>query len=108
VRLGLILDLQFRAIVERDLANGQHRNPERRPGWFTTSYFHTPADLQQEIDESGLDLVSIFGVEGPGWLRPELWDDPTNREALLSVARLVETDPNAVLLSAHLLAVARR
>ena len=107
VRLGFILDPSFRAIVERDLAEGQHRNPNKRPGWFTTAFFHRAADLQDELVEAGLDFVGIFGVEGPGWLRPELWDDPDNREALLSAARMVETNRDGVALSAHLLAIGR-
>jgi SAM-dependent methyltransferase len=107
VRLGFILDPRFRAIVERDLADGQHRNPDQQPGWFTTAFFHRPADLQDELGDAGLHVVGIFGVEGPGWLRPELWDDPSNREALLSAARLIETDRDGVALSAHLLAIGR-
>ena len=107
VRLGYILDPRFRAIVERDLAEGQHRNPDKQPGWFTSAFFHGPDELQKEFVEAGLDLVGVFGVEGPGWLRPELWNDPANREALLSAARMIESDRNGVAVSAHLLAVGR-
>jgi SAM-dependent methyltransferase len=107
VRLGFILDRSFRAIVERDIDEGQHRNPDKRPGWFTTAFFHRPAELQDELVEAGLDVLAIFGIEGPAWLRPELWDNPANRDALLSAARMVEADRDGVALSAHLLAVGR-
>ncbi len=107
VRLGYILDPRFRAIVEWDLAEGQHRNPDKQPGWFTSAFFHGPEELQKEFVEAGLDLVGVFGVEGPGWLRPELWNDPANREALLSAARMIESDRDGVAVSAHLLAVGR-
>ena len=107
VRLGFILDDNFRAIVERDIAEGQHRNPHKQPGWFTTAFFHRPDELEDEFVDAGLDVIGIFGIEGPGWLRSELWDDPDNRDALLSVARMLETDRDGVALSAHLLAVGR-
>jgi ubiquinone/menaquinone biosynthesis C-methylase UbiE len=32
----------FEAIVEHDLRAGLHRNPDGRPGWFTTAFFHRP------------------------------------------------------------------
>ena len=37
---GSLDDPAFEAIVERDLRDGQHRNPTGRPEWFTTAYFH--------------------------------------------------------------------
>jgi SAM-dependent methyltransferase len=104
-RLG---DPAFRAIVERDLAEGRHRNPDRRPEWFTTAYFHRPEELEGELAEAGLATEGTFGVEGPGWLLRNLWDDERQRESVLFAARAVERDPGLVGLSAHLLAIARR
>ena len=50
--------------------SGEHRNPERRPGWFTTAYFHTPEELRDEVVSAGLTLKVLLAVEGvPGWLR---------------------------------------
>jgi hypothetical protein len=34
---GYLREPGFEAIVERDLADGQHRNPGDVPGWFTTA-----------------------------------------------------------------------
>src|SRR5262249_25732135 len=45
---GFLLEPGFEAIVERDLADGQHRNPGEHPRWFTTSYFHRPEELERE------------------------------------------------------------
>jgi hypothetical protein len=107
VRLGYILDRRFRSIVERDLEDGQHRNPDRQPGWFTSAFFHGPIELHDEFAEAGMDLIGVFGIEGPAWLKPELWDDPDNREAILEAARMVETDGDGMAVSAHLLAFGR-
>lgn len=44
----LIDDPRFRAILDRDLADGQHRNPTDRLDYFTTTFFHRPEDLVAE------------------------------------------------------------
>ena len=49
----LIADPVFRRIVERDLTDGQHRNPTLNPRYFTTAYFHRPEDLLRETEEAG-------------------------------------------------------
>lgn len=108
LRNGYLGDPAFDAIVERDLAEGQHRNPDGRIEWFTTAYFHHPDELPAEIEDAGLTLEALFGVEGPGSLLPELWDDPRSREHVLRAARAVEQEASLLGLSAHLLAVARR
>src|SRR4029453_27280 len=56
----------FAAIVHRDLSDGQHRNPTRRPEWFTTAYFHLPDELATEVADAGLRLRALLAVEGGG------------------------------------------
>ena len=104
---GWLGDPLFRAIAERDLVDGQHRNPDpvRYPQWFTTAYFHRPEELAAEVRNAGFDAVSLHGVEGPGWLMDEHWSDPGRREQMLFAARAVEAEPSLSGLSAHLLAV---
>jgi SAM-dependent methyltransferase len=101
-------DAGFRAIVERDLADGQHRNPDRRPEWFTTAYFHRPEELEAELAEGGLTVEGTFGIEGPGWLLNKVWDDEERHDSVLFAARAVERDPALLALSSHLLAIGRR
>jgi ubiquinone/menaquinone biosynthesis C-methylase UbiE len=103
-------DPDFRPIVDQDLADGQHRNPDPvgRPEFFTTAYFHTPDGLAQEVSQAGFTGVAVYGVEGPGWpLRPE-WADPRRREQILFAARSVETQPSLLGFSNHLIATASR
>jgi SAM-dependent methyltransferase len=107
---GLLADPAFVAIVERDLADGQHRNPTVRD-YFTTSYFHRPGELEDEARVAGWEPRELVGVEGPGWLLPDLdarWRDPAERERLLWAARAVEREPTLLGLSPHILVVARR
>jgi hypothetical protein len=101
----------FQTIVDADLASGQHRNPTDRPEWFTTAYFHRPAELRDEVQEAGLEVRQVVGLEGlAGWL-PDVadrWGDPAARETILNAARAVELEPSLLGLSAHLLIVATR
>jgi SAM-dependent methyltransferase len=106
----LLQDPRFAAIVERDLRDGQHRNPTDRIDYFTTAYFHLPNDLRGEVQAAGLILDGLYGVEGPGWLFSDITErlaDPRRRADLLQVARLLESEPSVLGVSAHLLAVAR-
>jgi len=95
--------------VEQDLRDGQHRNPERVPHWFTTAYFHDPSELPDEAAAAGMGCVEVVGVEGvAGWLDHifDRWDDEASREAILFAARVVESEPSLLGASAHLLMVA--
>ena len=99
---GDLDDPRFVEIVERDLQEGQHRNPENVEGWFTTAYFHLPEELCSEVERAGLTVERLAGVEGPGgWLGE--W--PERRERILRAARLAEHIPA---ISAHMLCLARR
>ena len=107
---GFLAEPGFEEIVERDVREGQHRNPMGRPDWFTTAFFHRPEELRDEVQEAGFALDALLAVEGPGSVLPEVneWlDDPQRRELLLRAIRRVETEPSVLGASAHLIAVAR-
>jgi ubiquinone/menaquinone biosynthesis C-methylase UbiE len=106
-----LFEPEFRRVVRRDLADGRHANPDNRPHWFTTAFFHHPDELHEEITEAGLEVVELVGVEGiAGWL-PHLdarWRRDADRETILEATRLIEAEPCLLGLSAHLLAIAER
>jgi ubiquinone/menaquinone biosynthesis C-methylase UbiE len=107
----LLQDPRFAAIVARDLADGQHRNPTERLDYFTTAYFHRPDELRAEVADAGLIVEGLYGVEGPGWLFPDISErlaDPDRRDNVLQVARWLESEPSTLGISPHLLVVARR
>ncbi len=107
----LLFEPDFLPIVERDLAEGQHRNVEGREHRFTTAFFHHPDELRGEIADAGLTLRELVGLEGlAGWL-PQLadhWEAPEGRERILWAARAIESEPSLIGLSGHLLAIAER
>ena len=107
----LFQDPRFAEIVEQDVRDGQHRNPTDRMDYFTTAYFHRPEELAHEVAAAGLKLNGVYGLEGAGWILPDVPErmaDAERRTTLLRVARLLETESSVVGVSAHLLAVAQR
>ena len=110
VRQGYLGDSEAAQVVEETLRSGHHWNPglERYPGWFTTSFFHQPAELAAEVAESGLILEALLGIEGPGGFVGNGWGDPQQRPHILRAARMVEHEASLLGLSGHLLAVARK
>ena len=112
---GLVRDLyadeRFTRIVERDVADGQHRNTTERVDYFTTAYFHRPEDLRAEVSQAGFEVRGLYGIEGPAWILADVTTrlaDPARRAALLKVCRLLESEPSLIGCSAHLLVVGQK
>jgi ubiquinone/menaquinone biosynthesis C-methylase UbiE len=108
---GFLDDPAFVQIVERDLTDGQHRNPMNHPDYFTSAFFHDPKELEAEIEESGFQYVKTLPIEGPLWLSSyvtENFNDPGKRELYLMLMRRLEEEPYLLGVSAHLLVVARK
>lgn len=107
----LFQDARFAQIVEQDVRSGQHRNSTERIDYFTTAYFHEPQELRAEVERAGFAVEGLYGVEGPGWIMPDLadrWADAERRTALLRVARLLEREPSVLGSSAHLVIVGHK
>ncbi|WP_166507347.1 class I SAM-dependent methyltransferase [Nostoc sp. 106C] len=108
---GYLDDPEFVKIVQQDLIDGQHRNPNNHPAYFTTAFLHHPDELKAEIEAAGLYYQSTLAIEGPGWLLQnfkEHWNEPVRRDRLLEAIRWLETEPSVLGMSAHIMAVARK
>lgn len=104
-------DSRFAALASVTRATGQHRNPDAVPRWFTTAYFHHPAELPAEAADAGLEVEAVLAIEGPAALlgdADERLADPARRERLLAILRELEAEPSLLGVSSHLLLVARR
>ena len=107
----LVDDPRFRAILDRDLVDGQHRNPTERLDYFTTAFFHRPEELVAEARDAGLDGASLFAIEGPAWTLPDIDHraaDPAHWALLMDLLHRTETEPSLIGASAHIMLVARR
>jgi len=111
LRQKSLLRPEFERIVERDLRDGQHRNDTNNPAWFTTAYFHHPAELSKEVIDTGFAFDALLSVEGPAWLVPNLDDwlaTKASAQVLLRAIRRVEAEPSLIGASAHIMAVAHK
>jgi ubiquinone/menaquinone biosynthesis C-methylase UbiE len=103
-------DPELIAANDRTLQDGLHLNPEGE-AFFTTSFFHHPSELRQEILEAGFKLETLVGIEGVGWLLQNfdaIWDDPVKREWILNVVRRLESEETLLGASSHLMAIGRK
>ena len=101
----------FTPILERDLENGQHRNPTGKSDYFTTAFFHRPDELVSELSATGFRLQELTAIEGPGWLAKDfdrLWADRGERERLLQCVRKVEHEPALLVVSSHIMAIGKK
>jgi SAM-dependent methyltransferase len=104
---GLYADPEFLVMADRDLVDGQHRPPPGKP-YFTTTFFHHPFELRDELLETGFEVQALLGVEGPGWTIGDFddaWADPERRGWLLHVAQRLEGESTLLGASAHVMAV---
>ena len=107
---GLVDDPAFLPHPQRDLREGQHRNPTPNLMYFTTAYFHLPAELWEEARAASLVVDVVLAVEGPAWMTgPGMRAGPTRSGGgSHGSAPRVEADPAVLGMSAHLLLVAHK
>ena len=105
---NLIADPQFVKILNKDLENAIHINPTDNPEYFTTSYFHTPDEIESEILECDLQLEKLIAVESLGWLSDFSSANERNTNLVLDLLRRVETNRDLLASSPHILAIARK
>jgi len=104
---GWIWDAAYVDMIKDEITTGQHRCPKNRD-LFTRSFFHHPAQLKVELEEAGFQHEATLGIQGPGWMVPDLeesWKDPGRRAAILQVAQMMENEP---VHSPHMVAVGRK
>ena len=109
-RNGFVADGRFAAILDEDLSSGRHENPFDHPLWFTTSYFHTPAEIPEELAVVGFEGIQVLPVEGftsvsgvPEDLRTEV-----GMVTVLDHLRVTETEPALIGVSSHLVSLSRK
>ena len=108
---NLVRDPAFRAILDRDLTDGQHRNTVDNLTYFTTAFLHHPEELRAELTKARFAGVEVLAVEGVAGAIPdfeERWANPSDREILLELVERTETEPALLGASQHLLGIGLR
>ena len=102
----------FLAMVERELKDGCHINPNRDVyEGLGSSHLHTAKALKAELEVGGFSDSVVHGVMGGAWLVhdiDELWKNEISRNALMNTVRLLDKHEEIIGLSGHLLAVSKR
>jgi SAM-dependent methyltransferase len=75
---------------------------------FTTSWTHTPGQLDAEVTAAGFVDVVVIGIEGPLGHVVDHLEMPDTLERAITVARITEREAALAGASPHLLALARR
>jgi SAM-dependent methyltransferase len=107
----LVYDDQFVSLLNNDLDTGVHLNETGNPEYFTTAYFHTPAEIKEETRESGLQLEKLVAVESFGWIADRFVEkaaDKNYMHKLLSIINKLETNEDLIAMSQHIIVVAKK
>jgi ubiquinone/menaquinone biosynthesis C-methylase UbiE len=108
---GYLEDPDFVRIVKRDLSDGQHRNPTSKPHYFTTSFFHHPAELELEVQEAGFSVEKLLAIEGGAVFLQNLeeqWNDLARRKLVLDAIQWLEDDPSIIGVTGHIAAIGKK
>lgn len=102
-------DPDFIKMVERELRDGCHINPDNSVySGLGSAHLHTAKALREELFTGGFESSVVHGIMGGAWLAKnidELWKNEVSRNALMHTVRLLDTCEEIVGLSGHLLAV---
>jgi SAM-dependent methyltransferase len=83
---------------------------------FTAAYFHTAAELAEEMSAAGLTDPQLLSIEGPTWGALKATEHHTDERldtngplftAALEAARLAEPYPDLLAAASHMIAIAR-
>jgi len=105
---NLIADPRFLPLLDENLTTGNH-NPGDLP-YFTTAFFHSPAQLRAELDSAGFVDVKLIAVEGFAAARDvsAVLTDERQRELLLKYLRQTESNTDLLGVTSHIIAVGRK
>ena len=104
-------DPVFTDMVKHGLEMGYHRNPSENSVWFTDAYLHHPEELGSELIATGFQHQATLSVQGFAWIFESVkkyWLDADHRDTVLSLIRMVESEPSILGVSRHILAVGKK
>jgi ubiquinone/menaquinone biosynthesis C-methylase UbiE len=111
-RSNLIVDPEYQSIVFDDLATGKHRGSvDGTAKYFTHAYLHHPDEIENEVQTAGFSPIELIAIESFGWMIPNLskyWDDPHQKQVLLSAIALVEKEKSLIGISPHVILISRK
>ena len=98
-------------MIDNEISSGIHIRPKEYPHFIAQAYFHTPLELQREIESVGFETIQKHAIEGVIWITPcldEKWEDKKSRERLLNVVRHTENEDEIMGMSPHFMVVSKK
>ncbi len=98
-------------MAEETVASGQHRNPTKEHGYFTTAYFHHPDELLAEVNAAGFTADSPLAIEGAAWMLADFTaftEDENVQKRVLALMAQLEREPTLLGVSSHLMVIGRK
>ncbi len=108
---GYIDDPSYMPMLNSNLGSGRYEPQSHTSRYFTTSFFHRPEELEEEVSEARLRQKGLFSAQGPGEYASDLearLSEPTRRAKLLELIRLVEEERTLMGMASHLVIVAEK
>lgn len=106
LRQGRLADTGFQRAAQRIASTGRD-DTGYGAGLF---YFHTEAQLRDELSSAGFGEIDVRGVEGPAWPFVDVAttaDDPLAAH-VVEIAAMADQEPAAIAASIHLLVFGTR
>lgn len=104
-------DLSFQAMIQEELTSGNHNRPKEYPNFIAQAFFHTPNQLQEELQNVGFHTVQKCALEGIIWFTPllnEKWENGKKRELLLNIIRRTESEESIMGMSPHFMIISKK
>lgn len=104
-------DSVFREMIYKELASGKHDRPKEYPNFIAQSYFHTPDQLQKELESVGFQTIKECAIEGVIWITPRLeekWENEDSRNILLQIIKKTESEDSVMGMSPHFMIISKK
>ena len=98
-------------MCREELTSSLHHPPQNIPGILTSSFFHRPRQLRDEVEEAGFAYINTFAVEGMIWLDKNYFEtraDEQKKAAVMELLKLTESDQELLTLSPHMMIAGRK
>ncbi|CEQ20467.1 type 11 methyltransferase [[Clostridium] sordellii] len=98
-------------MIQNELISGVHIRPKEYSNFITQAYFHTPRELQEELEVVGFETIQKHAIEGIIWSTPflnEYWKDEEKRNILLKILNQTDTEESLMGMSPHFIIVSKK
>ncbi|MFC0186538.1 Methyltransferase domain-containing protein [Pseudarcicella hirudinis] len=108
---GIIHEPGFLEMCKTELSTGVHNPPPNWPGLLVQGFYHKPAELLNEVEETGLKYIDTFAVEGMIWLDRNYYENrhnPERKQGMMDLLQLTEKEKSLLSFSPHMMIAAQK